>query len=400
VSAQETVRGQRVTALELFFDLVVVFAITQVTALMSRSPTWEGLLQGLLVLAALWWAWAGYAWLTNHLDPEEGGVRIAIFAAAAAMLIVSLAVPGAFGDDALTFGIAYMVVRVILLVLFALAGRGNPQLLRNVAKIVPPGILGPGLLVVASFLDGSAQIALWVTAFGIDYFGILFSDIAAWSIAPEHFAERNGLIIIIALGESIFSIGVGAAGAPLDMGVIAAAILGVVVAATLWWSYFDWVAIVNQVQLANTDERLRPALARDAYSYLHLPMVAGVVLFALGLKTTIHDVDEPLTIVTAFGLCGGLALYFLAHVALRLRMAGGLAHGRPVAAVALLALIPVATNVTALVSLALVTVVCTALIAYEALRHRDTRAYIRREREAFSVEEAFRLEMERRNERD
>src|SRR5207237_8422823 len=140
-------REQRVTPLELFFDLVVVFAITQVTTLLSRSPSWGGLLRGLLLLGMLWWAWSAYAWLTNTLDPEEGAVRLAVLAAVAAMLIVSLAAPAAFGPDGVIFGVAYLVVRALHLVLFAIAGRGDRDLFRALVRIPPPAALAPALLV-------------------------------------------------------------------------------------------------------------------------------------------------------------------------------------------------------------------------------------------------------------
>src|SRR6266487_28334 len=287
-------RGQRVTPLELFFDLVVVFAITQVTTFLARSPTWGGLLRGLLLLGAVWWAWSAYAWLTNTLDPEEGGVRLAMFAAVAAMLIVSLAAPRAFGRDGVILGVAYLVVRALHLVLFSIAGRGDRALLRAVLRIVPGAILGAALLVVAGFLHGSAQLAVWCAAVAVTYLGALVGHMRGWHVSPEHFVERFGLIVIIALGESIVAIGVGARGLPLDAGVIAAALLGITVAACIWWSYFDWVAYVAQARLAEGTGATRAALARDLYSYLHLPMVAGIVLFAYGLKTTLPDVAHSL----------------------------------------------------------------------------------------------------------
>jgi low temperature requirement protein LtrA len=198
------------------------------------------------------------------------------------------------------------------------------------------------------------------------------------------------LIIIIALGESIVAIGVGAASLPLDAGVIVAALLGITVVACLWWSYFDWVIFVAQAALAQATGASRAALARDAYSYLHLPMVAGIVLFAFGLGTTLHDIHDPLRIVPALGLCGGIALYLVAHVALRLRIGGGLGHGRPVATILLLGLLPVSRNVPALAALSLVAAVCTSLIGYEAIRYREGRAWIRSRRGVFTMEEAAR----------
>ncbi len=392
-------REQRVTPLELFFDLVFVFAITQVTSFLSRNPTWGGLLRALLLLGMLWWAWSAYAWLTNTLDPEEGAVRLAMLAAVAAMLIVSLAVPRAFGDDGVIFGVAYLVVRALHLVLFGIAGRGDRDLLRAVLRIVPGATLGAALLVVAGFFDGSAQLALWSAAVMVTYLGALVGHMRGWRVSPEHFVERFGLIIIIALGESIVAIGVGARRLPLDGGVIAAALLGITVAACIWWSYFDWVAYVAQSRLAEARGATRAALARDAFSYLHLPMVAGIVLFAFGLKTTLADTTGSLATVPALGLVGGIALYLLAHVALRLRLGSGLGRGRPVASVVLLGLLPAARAVPGLAALGLVAAVCVSLIVYEFLRHREERAWIRSRRGAFTAEEASGIEASHRGNR-
>ena len=379
---------QRVTPLELFFDLVFVFAITQVTGFISRDPTWGGLLRGLLVLGALWWAWAAYAWLTNTLNPEEGAVRLAVFGSIAAMLIVSLATPRAFGASGVIFGIAYFIVRALHLVLYAIGARGDPELMRAVARLAPFATLAPALLVLAGFLKDGAQLAVWGVALAVDYLGpAVVGHMRGWRVSPAHFVERHGLVVIIALGESIVAIGVGASGEPLDVGVIVAALLGIAVASAVWWSYFDWVIFVGQARLAETTGAQRATLARDLYSYLHLPMVAGIILFALGMKTTLANVGSPLSTIPAVGLSGGLALYFLAHTALRLRIGGGFGRGRPTATVLLIAMMPLATRVPAIVALALVATICASLILYEAVRYREHRAWIRSRRGAFTLEE-------------
>ena len=282
--------------------------------------------------------------------------------------------------------------------LFAKAGHGDRDLLGAVARTLPASTIAPILLVVAGFLDGAAQLALWGAALAISYLTPLIGHMRGFRVSPAHFVERFGLIIIIALGESIVAIGVGAAGLPLDAGVIAAALLGVTVAACLWWSYFDWVTYVTQARLAEVTGTQRAAFASDAYSYLHFPMVAGIVLFAFGLKTALPDVTRSLPTVPAFGLLGGIALYMAAHVALRLRIGGGLGRGRPVASVLLLRLVPVAAAVPGLAALGIVAAVCVALIGYEALRHRDERAWIRSHRGGFTFEEV-RRELERRDPR-
>jgi low temperature requirement protein LtrA len=383
-------REQRVTPLELFFDLVFVFGITQVTSLMSDDPTWVGLGRGLLVLAALWWAWTGYAWLTNTLEPEEIMARVAMVAAMAAMLVAALAAPEAFDEHGVLFALAYLIVRVLHLRLYAIAGRDDPDLLGAVLRFAPPALIAAGLLVVAGFLEGRAQAALWVVALAIDYLAALIGRGRGWRVSPAHFAERHGLVVIIALGESIVAIGIGAAGVTLTASIVAAAVLGTLAVAALWWAYFDVYAVGAQRHLSETSGAARARIARDYYSYLHLPMIAGIVLFALGLKKTIEHVGEPLATVPAVALCGGLALYFFTHVLLRVRLvysvrrAGGeggwLGLGRPGAAVVLVALVPAALRLSALTSLAFVTGVCCALIVWDVIHYREERAQIREAR--------------------
>jgi low temperature requirement protein LtrA len=392
-------RQQRVTPLELFFDLVFVFAFTQVTTYLSHNPTWGGLVRAVLLLGILWWAWSAYAWLTNTLDPEEGAVRLVVLAAVAAMLVVSLATLGAFDGEGVIFGVAYLVVRGLYLVLLALAGRGDRDLLRTVGSILPGALVGGGLLIVAGFLHGGAQLGAWCAAIGVTYLSALVGHLSGWRISPEHFVERFGSVVIIALGESIVAIGVGARQLPLNAEAIGAALLGITVAACIWWSYFDWVVYASQARLSEATGAARAVLARDSYSYLHFPMVAGIVLFAFGLKTTLADTAGSLSVVPALGLVGGIALYLVAHVALRLRHGSGLGRGRPVAAILLLALLPVATVVPALAALGLVAAVCVSLIGYEFFRHREARAWIRSRRAAFSTDEASRVFVEERRRR-
>src|SRR5437870_3834392 len=254
--------GERVMPLELFFDLVFVLAITQCTALMFHQPTWEGLAQGTLVLGVLWWSWTGYAWLTSVLDPEEGAVRIVIFAAMAAFLIVAICVPEAFGQLALEFALAYGAVRAAHIALFMLASRDDPALRQSVTGLAVSTAIGVALLVGASFLDGLAQAGLWALALLLDMGGPFLFGAEGWKLVPGHFAERHGLIIIIALGESIVAIGAGAA-AHLTAGIAAAAVLGITLAAAMWWVYFDVVALVSARRLARAEEgRERNELAR------------------------------------------------------------------------------------------------------------------------------------------
>ena len=344
---------------------------------MAGDPTWQGLARGLLVLAVLWWAWVGYSWLTSVVNPEEGVVRLAMFGAMAAMLVCALCVPEAFAGSAVLFAVAYAGVRAGQLVLFALAGRGDPALLRSIAGLTASSAVGVGLIALAAAFDGWVQGALWIAAVVFDFGGPFFFGSDGWRLEPRHFAERHELIIIIALGESIVAIGLGA-GKVVDAGVVAAACLGVVVAAALWWLYFDVVALVASRHLAELPPgRKQNEVARDSYSYLHFWMVAGIVLAALGLKTTIAHVGDALALVPAVALLGGVALYLLAHIAFRLRNVGSLNRQRLVTAVVVLALIPAGTRLPALATLGVLAAVLVVLIAYETLRFAEARDRVR-----------------------
>jgi low temperature requirement protein LtrA len=366
-----------VTPLELFFDLVFVLAITECTSLMSHHPTWSGLAQGLLVLGVLWWAWASYAWLTSVIDPEAGPVRLVFFAAMAAMLIAAICVPEAFGDLALAFALSIGFFRVAHIALFTIAGSDSPSLRRSTQALAVSTAIAVALLAAASAFDGLAQAALWVLALALDFGGPYFFGIEGWQLVPGHFAERHGLIIIIALGESIVEIGAGAAG-QLDLGIGVAAVLGVAVAAAMWWVYFDVVALVSARRLGEAEPgRVQNALARDSYSYLHLFLVAGIVLTAFGLKTVIAHTGAHLHWVPAFALLGGIALYLLGLVAFRYRQKHTLNRIKPVCAVALLVMIPVATGVPSLASLAVATALLAVLVGREHVGYDERRDELR-----------------------
>jgi low temperature requirement protein LtrA len=366
---------ESVRPLELFFDLVFVLVFTQCTALMAEAGDWTGVGRAMLVLAVLWWAWTGYTWLTSDLEPEEGSVRIVIFGAMAGLLIVALCVPEAFGDRAVGFVVAYAVVRLGHILLYLLASRDSPQLRTTVLGFSVSTAIAVGILFVAAFSSGTVQVVLWLVAIVIDYGGPAVFGMSGWRLVPAHFAERHNLVIILALGESIVALGAGADVA-LTAPVVVAAVLGIGLAAALWWIYFDVVALVTQRRLEATPPgRVRNLLARDSYSYLHLPMVAGIVLGALGLEGTLAHVDEPLDSVHAFGLLGGTAIYLVAHVALRLRNAHTLNLERLGLALVLFALIPAALHVEALVALIGVNVLIWAMIVYETLYVYDVRRY-------------------------
>jgi low temperature requirement protein LtrA len=364
----------RVTPRELFFDLVFVFAFTQVATLLADDPTFAGMGRSVLVLAALWWAWSAYAWLTNIVDPEEGFVGAALLVALIAMFIAALVVPGVFGDEGVIFGVAFLVVCAMHAGLYALVGRGDRDLLTAVLRLAPWTLLGATLILVAGFAD-AARTWLWLAAIAVTYAGALLSGSTGWQLHPSHFAERYGLVVIIALGEAFIAIGIGATGTGIGLGEITAAILGLLIATSIWLAYFDFFSIRGERLLRDLEGPDRVALARDAYTYAHFPMIVGIVLFAFAMKTIVGHVDDELDRVTAFALCGGCAVYLVTYSAIRIRVERRrrVSRGRLVAAIVLLLLLPVATTVPALAALALVTVVWIGLHTYELVWWREAR---------------------------
>jgi low temperature requirement protein LtrA len=363
--------------LELFFDLVFVFGFTQVTTLLSHDPTWTGLAHALLVLAALWWAWASYAWLTNVVDPNDGLILAAVLVATGAMFIAALAVPGAFGGDGAVFGVAFLIVSLMQAALYVTAAKGDDELLGALARVAPRVVGGALLILAAGFVGSPLRAILWVVALAVGFLSPALVSLRGWHVHPAHFVERHGLIVIIAIGEALVAVGVGARGIPLDAKTILAAVLGLVVATSFWLAYFDFFQIRGLQLLTGRSGDERIALARDVFTYLHLPMVTGIVLFAFATKVTLAHLDRRLGSVAALSLCGGSALYLFSYVVLRYRISRRLGTGRPTAAVACAALIPVARVVPAIVALGLLAAVWVGLHAYELIQFREARTETR-----------------------
>jgi low temperature requirement protein LtrA len=370
-------REQPVTPLELFFDLVLVFAITQVSSSIAEHPTWATLAEGVAILASLWWAWVGYAWLANSAASDEGVARVVLLTAMGALLITSLAVPRAFGADALAFGIAYFCVRVLHLGAYLVVARGDPTLHRVVLRLASTIVPAAALIVVAGLVPEPWRALAWAVALALDYGALALRSIEGWRVQPGHFAERHGLVVLIALGESIVSLGAGVRGTPLHGEVIVAALLGIAVAAALWWAYFDIAAIVAARRFAAAPGLAQARMARDSYTYLHLPMLVGIILFAVGVKRTLEHVGDHLGAVESLCLCGGVALYLLAMSAFRWRNVGSPNVGRAVVAAVLVVFWPIAAHAPALAALAVVTVLSCGLIAFEATRFAAVRDRVR-----------------------
>jgi low temperature requirement protein LtrA len=384
----------RTTPLELFFDLVFVFAFTQVTALMADDPTGRGLIRGLLVLAVVWWCWVGFAWLGSVLQADEGLGRVAVFGAMAAVFVMALSVPEAFVDHAgglngpVVIAFAYLAVRSLHLAIFWLAADGDTGLRRQLVRFAPSLVGGTAFLLLASQLDGTAQTLAWVAALVADYLGTILGGAAGWRLtAPGLFAERHGLIVIIALGESIVAIGVGVAHLPISTPIVLASVLGLAAVGSLWWAYFDVVSLIAERELRRLQGEERTRLARDAYSYLHLPLIAGIVLLALGLEEVMafvagahgHTWHDALPGLKLAAMYGGVAVFLLAHVAFTYRAERLIKWMRVATALVVLALIPLVADLSALGALAVLAAVMVALIAIESVRFAEARERIRHE---------------------
>ncbi len=384
----------RVAPIELFFDLVFVFSLTQVTALMGDDLTERGILRGLLVLALLWWAWVGYAWLANVVQADEGLGRASMLAAMAAMFVVAVTVPEAFEDlpggldGPVVIAFAYLAVRLLHLAMFVLLSGDDPGLRRQVWRFSPSVFGSTAVLLVASQLEGTAQTLAWLAALIVDYVGTILAGASGWRLrSASHFAERHGLILIVALGESIVAIGVGVAQIPIAWPIIVGSVLGLALAGCLWWAYFDVVSIAAERALRRATGEKAARLARDAYSYLHLPMVAGIVLMALGMEQvleyvgdeSLHGVSEPLPALPLGALYGGVVCFLLAHVAFKYRTWHRLSVRRLVVAALMVALIPVAAELPALAALGLLVAVMVAMIGTEMVRYAEDRERIRHE---------------------
>jgi low temperature requirement protein LtrA len=283
--------------------------------------------------------------------------------------------------------VAFAVVRAVHLGVYAVAAVGDAGLRRQLLRTALPVGVAAVLLVVGALLGGVAQTGLWALALVVDYTGVYLAG-TDWRLpSPRHFAERHGLIVIIALGESIIAVGVGVADLPVTVPIIGAALLGLGVSVALWWLYFDVVAPVAERVLSGRDGVDRVRLARDSYTYLHFPMIAGIIYLALGLKkvaeyvgdTEHHALTDPLKGVGLWALYGGVAVYLLAHLAFRLRNVGSINRPRAVVAVVLLLAPLGAQYLPALAALAVLALVLGVLIAFEVVRYAEARAAVRAE---------------------
>lgn len=364
---------QRATTLELFYDLVFVFAITQVSHLLLRHLDWTGLGQSALVLLVVWWSWNYTTWVTNELDPESGVVRLLMIALMLASLLMAVAIPEAFGDRALLFAGAYVAIQVgrHLFLTFAASGRGTNERMR--ASRILIWFCAAGVFWIAGALaEGSTRTLLWLIALAIDYGAPLVTYFVpglrrirpeAWEVSVSHFAERFQLFVIIALGETIVLTGATTSGLELTTERTVAFAIAFLTTAAMWWLYFDYVAQIAERRLELSSNRTQ--LARDGYTYLHVVLVAGVIVSAVGDELTIAHPGEALSGPEVAVVVGGPALYLLAHALFRLRMAGSISWKRLGGAAACIAIGLLGSGLDGLVLAALALTVLVVVIAAE-----------------------------------
>ncbi|TYB69087.1 low temperature requirement protein A [Nonomuraea sp. PA05] len=385
--ARPTGEHHRATTFELFFDLVFVFAATRVTAFMAHEHSAHGVLQGLLLLAMLWWTWEAYTWLGNQARADEGVLRGGTAVATAAVFVVALAVPESWHDvpgglfGPLVLVCAYLLVRVVHLTLYAIAAGGDAALRRQILLSWASLLAGAPFLVVGALLGGWAQTALFAGALLVDWIGTyVTSRQGNWRVhSAAHWSERHGLFVLLAIGESVAAIGVGAGAHGLSTPVLAAAVLGIGVAVCLWWLYFDTVALAAEHRLARTTGVARVKMVVEAYTYGHFPIVTGIIVTALGVEGVLaHAGDStPLGGFYAPALFGGAALYLGGHVLFGNRLHATVKVPRLVTVAVLLVALPGAMAVPPLVALGGLVLVLAGLIAFETRQYAEQRRELR-----------------------
>jgi low temperature requirement protein LtrA len=382
---QSVSQSQRVSMFELLFDLVFVFAFTQITDFMAHSESAVGVLQAMIMLAMLWWLWSSYGWLTNQTSVEDGVLRVGMVVAMCGVFVFALAIPSAFErgnavSAGLVIGIAYFLVRLVHVGLYLVAAGEDRALRRQVMRSSVSGWVSVILIFGGVVAPAPIQTWLWLAAIIADIvLTYVTSHDGDWRIhSAAHWAERHGLVIILALGESVVAIGAGAAGSTLTLAIIGGSVLALLLTTGLWWLYFDVISDAAQDRLSTTDDRGRVALATDAYTFVHLLLISGIVISALGVEEVMHSVgsSHPLGLFGSCALFGGTALYLFGHALFWRRVGGTWKVWRLAGATVLVALIPLGLVGTPLLDLGAAVAITGIVVAVESIRFSKQRAEI------------------------
>lgn len=376
LTAQTSREGDRATTLELFFDLVYVFAFTQVSALMAEGHGGISVLQGLVILALIWWSWTSYTWLANQAHADHGVVRIAMILAIGLMFLVSLVIPETYDDldgglfAPLVFVVAYVLVRVVHGVAYVIAAGSDSALRRQIVVSLGVAMVPcSALLVIGALVGAPYQVWIWLVAILLDLALVYFTSREGnWRVnSLTHAAERHGLVVILALGESVVAIGIGVAHEPVSTSIIIGSMLSVALAVGLWWVYFHHFAVRTEHAIGERTGVQRAQVVSDAYTYLHLALVAGIVLGALGVEQAMHYIEDlhALELFGAVALGGGVALYIAGTAFIWRRVAGEWALIRFAGATLCLLVIPLLAVLPAIVGLAVVAVIVGVLVGAE-----------------------------------
>ncbi len=370
---------RKTSYLELFFDLVFVFAFTQVTSLILEDTSAAGFARSALVLAMVWWAWSAYTWMTDAIDIESTVTRLIVFTAMAAGFFAALAVPDAYQDEGSWFAVAYFVIRVLQTALFGWGVRHDPGNLRAVFRLSPWFLTAAVVALAGGFVDGDLRAWVWLASLSIDVVGTLTVARAEWRVSPLHFAERFALIIIIALGESIVAIGIGTSGLERDWIFATSVLIGFAGVVALWWAYFDFVATGLARALRRAPPAARGPLARDVFTFFHYPMVLGIIFYAVAAKKTLEHPRDPLSDAGRWALGLGVAIFLLGFVLARFRVLRRIAWERILAGTAAVVVAVLLDGADAIVTLAVVIGILVVSEAVEAARLREVRTELRGE---------------------
>jgi low temperature requirement protein LtrA len=366
VSLPESSERTRVSSLELFFDLVFVFTITQLTAVLSRQPTWKGLFQVSVMLGVIFWMYGGYAWLTNSVALDRLSRRLILLGGMAGFFVVALSVPNAFGRSGAVFGLAYLAVVVIHMGMFARSSKIS--VVQAMRGLVPFNLSTALLVLAGGILGGTAQYVLWSAAFMIEWISPKLIDDSGFAIEPSHFVERHGLVVLVAIGESVVAVGIGAKGLTVSTELVFTVLLGLALSAGLWWSHFGSNEVAAEEAMAAAPAERRPQMAIDAFGYWHLLILLGVIAMATALRTATGQPFDPLPSAEAIALGGGACSFLLGEALFRRTLAIGAARGRALAALLALATIPVGSELAAVAQIAVLVALLVAMLIAEARR--------------------------------
>jgi low temperature requirement protein LtrA len=354
----------RVSTLELFFDLVFVFTITQLTEVLVDRPDGHGVLQVVLMLGVIWWMYGGYAWLTNAVAPDRANRRLLLLGGMAAYLVLALAIPKAFSSTGLTFGLAYLAVVIVHALLFTRTSSGAT--LRALVGLAPFNLISALLLLAGGIAGGTAQYLLWGLAFMLEWVTPWLIHLSGFEVGPAHFVERHGLVVIVAIGESVVAIGLGAHGLTIDLALVLFAVVGLALSASFWWAYFGGDEELAERALAEAPSDRRPRLALDAFGIWHMPILFGIIAAASTLrKATGHGFDE-LGSGRAVLLTAGVAVFLLGDAMFRRALRIGRNTDRLVIALLTPATIPLGTEVSAFAQLAALVAMLAVALSAEA----------------------------------